>query len=117
MEADLAAAVPDSDDAAVRATREVLAGLDVQKQAGPGSDDGTDVDALDTEQQIRARAPAPSRTRHGVIHVRVSLRIGLLDRYQFKEALASFPPHHAAAPHKLQPQTALPCSSPTSRQR
>ncbi|MFJ6359478.1 hypothetical protein [Pseudarthrobacter oxydans] len=47
MEADLAAAVPHSDDAAVRATGEVLAGLNVQKQARPGCSDGTDVDALD----------------------------------------------------------------------
>jgi hypothetical protein len=28
--------------------------------------------------------------------VRVSFGIGLLGRYQFKEALTSFPPHHAA---------------------
>ncbi|MFJ5696415.1 hypothetical protein ACIP9X_21610, partial [Arthrobacter sp. NPDC093125] len=50
------------------------------------------------------------RTRHRVIHVGVSLVIGLLGRYQFKEALASFLPHHAAplAPQlRRQPQTAL----------
>ena len=97
MEADLTAAVPDRDDAAVRATGEVLAGLDVQEQAGPGCSDGADVDALDIEQGICPHAPAPAGTRHRVIHVRVSLRIGLLGRYQFKEALTSFPPHHAAS--------------------
>ncbi|WP_221176558.1 hypothetical protein, partial [Arthrobacter oryzae] len=54
------------------------------------------MDALDTEQRISARAPAAIGTRHRVIHVRVSFGIGLLGRYQFKEALTSFPPHHAA---------------------
>jgi hypothetical protein len=54
------------------------------------------VDALDTEQRIRAHAPAASRTRHRVIHVRVSFRFWLLGRYQFKEALTSLLPHHAA---------------------
>jgi hypothetical protein len=54
------------------------------------------VDALDTEQRIRACTPAATGTRHRAIHVRVSFGVGLLRRYQFKEALTSFPPHHAA---------------------
>ncbi|MCU1635536.1 MAG: hypothetical protein JWQ68_775 [Cryobacterium sp.] len=54
------------------------------------------MDALDTEQRICAGAPAPTGTRHRVIHVRVSFWVWLLGRYQFKEALTSFPPHHAA---------------------
>lgn len=63
------------------------------------------MDAFDTEQRIRARAPAAIRTRHRVIHVRVSFGIGLLGRYQFKEALTSFPLHHAAPklPHHAAP--------------
>ena len=77
-------------------------GFDAQYEASRGCRDGADVDALDTEQRIRAHAPAASRTRHRVIHVRVSFGIGLLGRYQFKEALTSFPLHHAA------PETALP---------
>jgi hypothetical protein len=56
------------------------------------------VDALDTEQRIRARAPPATGTRHRVIHVRVSFGVGLLGRYQCKEALTPFPPHHAASP-------------------
>jgi hypothetical protein len=54
------------------------------------------VDAFDTEQRVRARAPAAIGTRHRVSHVRVSFGYWLLGRYQFKEALTSFPPHHAA---------------------
>ena len=54
------------------------------------------MNALDTEQRIRARAPPAIGTRHRVIHVGVSLVFGLLGRYQFKEVLASFLPHHAA---------------------
>jgi hypothetical protein len=96
MEPDMAAPVANSHDAAVTATREVITGFNAQKQARPGCRDNADVDALDTEQRIRARAPAPTGTRHRVIHVRVSFGIGLLGRYQFKEALTSFPPHHAA---------------------
>ncbi len=96
MEPDLAASVADRDDAAVRATGEVHTGFDAQHEASPGCRDGADVDALDTEQRIRAHAPAASRTRHRVIHVRVSFWFWLLGRYQFKEALTSFLPHHAA---------------------
>lgn len=96
MEPDLAASVADRDDAAVRATGEVHTGFDAQYEASPGCRDGADVDALDTEQRIRAHAPAASRTRHRVIHVRVSFWFWLLGRYQFKEALTSLLPHHAA---------------------
>jgi hypothetical protein len=35
------------------------------------------------------------------------LTIGLLGRYQFKEALTSFQPHHAAARRAAESQTAL----------
>jgi hypothetical protein len=60
------------------------------------------VDALDTEQRVRARAPVAIGTRHRVIHARVSFGIGLLGRYQFKEALTSFsrttPQQHRRAP-------------------
>ena len=84
-------------DAAVRTTGDILAGLDAQDQAPSGRRDRADVNAFDTEQRVRARAPPAIGTRHRVIHVGVSLVIGLLGRYQFKEALASFPLHHAAA--------------------
>ena len=86
----------DRDNTAVRATCEFLTGLNAQNQPSDSCRYTADVDALDTEQHIRARAPAAARTRHRVIHVRVSFGIGLLGRYQFKEALTSFPPHHAA---------------------
>ncbi len=84
------------DDAAVGAARDVLPGFDAQNQAGRGGRDGADVDAFDTEQRVRTRAPSAMGTRHRVIHVRVSFGYWLLGRYQFKEALTSFPPHHAA---------------------
>lgn len=105
METDLAASMPDRDDAAVGAAGDVLPGFDAQKQAGTGCRDGADADALDTEQRIRARAPAATGTRHRVIHVRVSFGYWLLGRDQFKEALTSFLPHHAAAAcgHALPP--------------
>jgi hypothetical protein len=91
------AAMAHGNDAAVRTTGDVLAGLDAQDQAPSGRRDRADVNALDTEQRVRAGAPPAIGTRHRVIHVGVSLVIGLLGRYQFKEALASFLPHHAAA--------------------
>ncbi len=97
MEADLAASVADRDDAAVGAAADDFAGLDTQKQAGHGCRDRADVDALDTEQRIRAGAPAATGTRHRVIHVRVPFGIGLLGRYQFKEALTSF---HRTTPQR-----------------
>ena len=101
MEPDLPASVPDRDDTAVGAAGDVFAGFDAQNQSGRGCRDGADVDAFDTEQRVRARAPAAIGTRHRVSHVRVSFGYWLLGRYQFKEALTSFPLHHAA------PATAL----------
>lgn len=47
--------------AAVRATGEVLVGLDAQNEASLAGGDGADVNALDTELRIRARAPAAMR--------------------------------------------------------
>jgi hypothetical protein len=69
MKPDLAASVADRDDATGRAAAEGFAGFGVQNQAVRGCRDGADVDALDTEQRIRARAPAATGTRHRVIHV------------------------------------------------
>ena len=96
MEPNPPASVAYGNDPAVRATGDIFPGLNAQNQAGPGCRDGADVDALDTEQSIRARAPPVVGTRHRVIHVRVSFWFWLLGRYQFKEALTSFLPHHAA---------------------
>src|SRR6185437_14701878 len=87
----------------------VLPGFDAQNQSGRGCRDGADVDALDTEQRVRARAPAAIGTRHRVIHVRLSFGYWLLGRYQFNEALTSFPPHHAA------PATAHPAATVSVR--
>lgn len=101
------AAMAHGNDAAARTTGDVLAGLDAQYQAPFGCRDRADVNAVDTEQCVRARAPPAIRTRHRVIHVGVSLVIGLLGRYQFKEALTSFPPHHAATQGAAESQTAL----------
>jgi hypothetical protein len=117
MKPDPPAAVADGDDTAVRTTREVIAGLDTQNQAPSGRRDGADMDALDTEQRIRPRAPPAIGTRHRVSHVRVSFGYWLLGRYQFKEALTSFPPHHAApkaaSPAASQPVlTTLNCEGP-----
>ncbi|MDN4646520.1 hypothetical protein QCD75_21420 [Arthrobacter sp. PsM3] len=69
MEQDLAASVADRNDAAIRAASDVVPGFDAQNQGGRGCRDSADVDALDTEQRIRARAPAATGTRHRVIHV------------------------------------------------
>lgn len=109
MKPDLPAPVAHRNDATVRTTGKILTGLDVQNQARSSCGDGTDVDALDTEQRIRARAPPTIGTRHRVIHVRVSFGYWLLGRYQFKEALTSFAPHHAA------PKTAGPAAALSSR--
>ena len=97
MQPDPSAAVADGNDAAVRTTGEVIAGLDAQDPASSGRRDRADVNALDTEQRVRACAPPAIGTRHRDIHVGVSLVIGLLGRYQFKVALASFLPYHAGA--------------------
>jgi hypothetical protein len=67
------------------------------------------VHALDTEQRVRARAPAAIGTRHRVSHVRVSFGFWLLRRYQFKEALTSFLLHHAV------PETAYPAAPASDR--
>lgn len=72
VEPDRPAAVAHGNDAAVRTTGDVFPGLDAQNEAGPGRRDRADVDALNTEQRIRARAPPAVGTRHRVIHVRVS---------------------------------------------
>lgn len=92
------ASVADCDNAALRAAAEGFASFDAQNQAVCRCNDGTDVDALDIEQCIRARAPPATGTRHRVIRVRGSSGVGLLGRYPFKEALTPFPPHHAASP-------------------
>jgi hypothetical protein len=61
------------------------------------------VDAFDTEQRIRARAPAPTGTRHRVIHVRVSLPYWFARSLPIQRGPDLFPaaprrttPHHAA---------------------
>ena len=72
MKPDPPTAMAHGNDAAVRTTGDIFSGLDAQNQAGPGCRDRPDVDALDTEQRIRARAPPVMGTRHRVIHVRVS---------------------------------------------
>lgn len=97
MEPDVAASPANSDDPAIRATGEVITGLDVQKQPGSCRCDGADVDAFDTEQRIRTRASAPTGTRLRVIHVRVSLPYWFAWSLPFKEALTSFLLHHAEA--------------------
>lgn len=61
------ASMADGDDSAVRTTGDVLAGLDAQDQAPSGCHNRADVNVL-----------------------------GLLGCNQFKEAPASFFPHHAA---------------------
>ena len=72
MEPNPPTAMAHGNDAAVRTTGDIFSGLDAQDQAGPGCRDAADVDALDIEQRIRARAPAAMGTRHRVSHVRVS---------------------------------------------
>jgi hypothetical protein len=94
MEPDPPAAVAYRDNTTVRAASGVHPGFNAQNEAGPGCRNGADMDALDTEQCVRARAPATAGTRHRVIQG-LSLN-WLLGRYQFREALTSFPPHHAA---------------------
>ena len=89
MEPDRPSAMAHGDDAAVGTAGDILTGLDAQNQTGRRRRDRTDVDALDTQQRIRTRAPPAVGTTHRVIHVRVSLGIGLLGRNQFKEALTS----------------------------
>jgi hypothetical protein len=69
MEPDRPAAVAHGNDTAVRTAGDILAGLDAQNQSGTGRRDRADVEALDTEQSIRARAPPAVGTRHRVIHV------------------------------------------------
>lgn len=96
MKPNAPASVAHGDDAVVRTTGDTLAGLDAQDQAPSRRRARADVNSLDTEQRIQAPASPAIGTRHRVIHGGVSLIIGLLGRYQFKEALASFLPHHAA---------------------
>ena len=69
MEPNRPTAMAHGNDTAVRTTGDVFPGLDAQSQAGPGRRDRAAVDAFDTEQPVRARAPPAVGTRHTVIHV------------------------------------------------
>ncbi|TPV52184.1 hypothetical protein FJ661_07230 [Pseudarthrobacter phenanthrenivorans] len=63
MEPNVAASMANSDDPAIRATGEVITDLDVQKHSGSGRCHRADMDALNTEQRIRTRAPASHRNK------------------------------------------------------
>jgi hypothetical protein len=120
MKPDLPAAVADRDDAAVRTTADSFAGLDAQNQAVPGCRDRADVDAFDTEQRIRALHQRPPEQDIELFMSGSLLGIGLLGRYQFKEALASLLPHHAARhqdtlpPSLSEAPTTLICEGPNN---
>ncbi|GAB13262.1 hypothetical protein ARGLB_037_01130 [Arthrobacter globiformis NBRC 12137] len=60
MKPDLPAAVPDRDDAAVRAAAQGFGCLDVQNQARPGRRDRADVDTVDTKITGRGTSAQPS---------------------------------------------------------
>lgn len=83
VEPDLAASAADGDDAACRATCEVITRLDAKKQGGPECRDGSDMLALDTGYRIRPCAPVATGTGHRSCHVRVSSGLDLLGRHQF----------------------------------
>jgi hypothetical protein len=102
MEPDQPAAVPDRDDAAVRTTTDSFGCLDVQHQAGPGRGDRADMDTFDTKKRVCPLAPSTVRAGSSIGHIRFFF-IWKLGRYQFKEALTSLLPHHAAAASRHAP--------------
>ena len=95
MEPDLPAAVSDRDDAAVRTAANSFGCLDVQNQAGPGRRDRAG-GIPSTPRSASARSHQRPPGQEVALGISGSLFIWKLGRYQFKEALASFLPHHAA---------------------